>query len=111
MTEVQGVLRAYPGLSCNLFFADAELYGPWDITSDGELPSAQGGGGTDFRPLFDRLDIDPPGGEVPSVCIYMTDGFGDFPSIEPRFPVLWAVVPGGIDEENFPFGEAIRLVD
>ena len=111
MTEVQGVLRAYPGLSCNLFFADAELYGPWDITSDGELPSAQGGGGTDFRPLFDRLEIDPPGGEVPSVCIYMTDGFGDFPAIEPRFPVLWAVVPGGIDEETFPFGEAIRLVD
>ena len=111
MTEVQGVLRAYPGLSCNLFFADAELYGPWEITSDGELPTAQGGGGTDFRPLFARLETDPPGGEAPSVCIYMTDGFGDFPAQEPRFPVLWAVVPGGIDEENFPFGEAIRLVD
>jgi predicted metal-dependent peptidase len=111
MTEVQGVLRAYPGLSCALFFADAELYGPWDITSDVELPSAQGGGGTDFRPLFDRLEVDPPGGEAPSVCIYMTDGFGDFPAIEPRFPVLWAIVPGGLDEDDFPFGEAIRLVD
>jgi predicted metal-dependent peptidase len=111
MTEVQGVLRAYPGLSCALFFADAELYGPYDITSDSELPSAQGGGGTDFRPLFDRLEKDPPGGEPPSVCIYMTDGFGDFPSSEPRFPVLWAIVPGGLDEEGFPFGETIRLID
>ena len=111
MTEVQGVLRAYPGLSCHLFFADAELYGPYDITSDSELPGAQGGGGTDFRPLFDLLESDPPGGEPPSVCIYMTDGFGDFPAIEPRFPVLWAIVPGGLDEQSFPFGEAIRLVD
>ena len=111
MTEVQGVLRAYPGLSCTLFFADAELYGPYDITSDSELPSAQGGGGTDFRPLFEYLEANPPGGEPPSVCIYMTDGFGDFPSDEPRFPVLWAIVPGGLDEESFPFGEAVRLVD
>jgi predicted metal-dependent peptidase len=111
MTEVQGVLRAYPGLSCTLFFADAELYGPFVIASEGELPAAQGGGGTDFRPLFDRLESDPPGGEPPSVCIYMTDGFGDFPATEPRFPVLWAIVPGGLDEESFPFGEAVRLVD
>lgn len=111
MTEVQGVLRSYPGLSCTLFFADADLYGPYDITSDSELPSAQGGGGTDFRPLFDRLEADPPGGEPPSVCIYMTDGFGDFPASEPRFPVLWAIVPGGLDEDGFPFGETIRLID
>jgi predicted metal-dependent peptidase len=111
MTEVQGVLRAYPGLFCTLFFADAELYGPFEITSESELPSALGGGGTDFRPLFDRLEADPPGGEPPSVCIYMTDGFGDFPSSEPRFPVLWAIVPGGLDEESFPFGETVRLVD
>jgi predicted metal-dependent peptidase len=111
MTEVQGVLRAYPGLSCTLFFADAELYGPHHITSDSELPAAQGGGGTDFRPLFAHLETDPPGGEPPSVCIYMTDGFGDFPADEPRFPVLWAIVPGGLDEDSFPFGEAVRLVD
>jgi predicted metal-dependent peptidase len=111
MTEVQGVLRAYPGLSCTLFFADAELYGPYDITSDSELPPAQGGGGTDFRPFFEHLKSDPPGGEPPSVGIYMTDGFGDFPADEPRFPVLWAIVPGGLDEEGFPFGEAVRLVD
>ena len=111
MTEVQGVLRAYPGLSCTLFFADAELYGPYDITSDNEMPAAQGGGGTDFRPLFEVLAVDPPGGEPPTVCIYMTDGYGDFPAAEPRYPVLWAITPGGLDEENFPWGEAVRLVD
>jgi predicted metal-dependent peptidase len=111
MTEVQGILRAYPGLSCTLYFADAELYGPYEITSESEFPPAQGGGGTDFRPLFASLESDPPGGEPPSVCIYMTDGYGDFPPNEPRFPVLWAIVPGGLDEDGFPFGEAMRLVD
>ena len=94
-----------------LFFADAELYGPYDITSDNEMPAAQGGGGTDFRPLFEVLAVDPPGGEPPTVCIYMTDGYGDFPAAEPRYPVLWAITPGGLDEENFPWGEAVRLVD
>jgi predicted metal-dependent peptidase len=43
--------------------------------------------------------------------VYLTDGYGSFPTEEPRVPVLWVVTPGGLADEQFPFGEVVRLVD
>ena len=43
------------------------------------------------------------------VCIYLTDGYGYFPEKEPDLPVLWVVIPGGAEEEYFPFGEITKL--
>ncbi len=60
-----------------------------------------GGGGTDFRPVFDwveRLD-EPPAGVV-----FVTDGAGIFPTSEPECPVLWLVNSPVVA----PFGETVR---
>jgi MoxR-like ATPase len=46
-----------------------------------------------------------------SVCVYLTDGYGDFPAEPPDLPVLWVVTPGGRALETFPFGEAVRLLE
>ncbi|GGN29352.1 vWA domain-containing protein [Deinococcus daejeonensis] len=102
--EVQGVLGAYPHVRATLYYADTEAYGPHDLTPGGEIPPPQGGGGTDFRPIFRLLDE-----HEPDVLIYLTDGYGDFPDAAPRLPTLWVVPPGGLEDEGFPFGEVLRL--
>ena len=107
--EVRGILRAYPHLRCDLYYADAEVYGPHRLTPRSPTPPIQGGGGTDFRPFFARIPQYRPPWE-PSVAIYLTDGFGTFPERAPRCPVLWVVTAGGLDLHRFPFGQAVRLL-
>lgn len=105
--EVSGILRAYPHLGCDLYYADAALYGPFALSDP--LPPPMGGGGTDFRPFFEAVDrTASPFGE--GVCVYLTDGYGAFPPEPPALPVLWVVTPGGLDTDSFPFGEAVRLL-
>jgi predicted metal-dependent peptidase len=107
--EVHAILAAYPLLRCNLYFADAALHGPYPLSAGAALPHPVGGGGTDFRPFFARLErtLDPH--EI-SVAVYLTDGHGDFPERAPAIPALWVVTPGGRDLADFPFGEAVRLI-
>ncbi|KAA0273281.1 MAG: hypothetical protein EDM79_10155 [Chloroflexi bacterium] len=107
--EVRAILRAYPHLRCELYYADAALYGPYPLKPDSQIPAPQGGGGTDFRPFFAQIAAHPfLWGKT--VAIYLTDGIGRFPGQAPRCPVLWVVTPGGLDLDRFPFGEAIRLL-
>jgi predicted metal-dependent peptidase len=107
--EVQAILGAYPHLEAMLYYADAACYGPYELTSDSEIPQPQGGGGTDFRPFFHAIEttLDEPSH---GVCVYMTDGYGTFPRETPALPVLWVLSPGGIGVERVPFGEAVRLI-
>jgi predicted metal-dependent peptidase len=107
-TEVQAALRAYPQVGCELFFADADLYGGFQIKARDKMPNPQGGGGTDFRPFFAHLERQHL--QSDTVAIYLTDGYGSFPQKKPRLPVLWVVVPGGLESDRFPFGTVIRMV-
>lgn len=107
--EVQAILRAYPHLRCELFYADAALHGPYRIGPRAAIPAPVGGGGTDFRPFFQRLEGERRRGRRP-VAIYLTDGYGRFPERPSRCPTLWVVTPGGIDLSRLPFGEGARLV-
>ncbi len=109
VSEVQAILRAYPHLQCDLFYADAALHDPISITPHSALPPPKGGGGTDFRPFFDYLDRHARPHPL-ALAIYLTDGYGNFPARPPSVPVLWVVTPDGRDLREFPFGEAIRLL-
>ncbi len=110
LAELRGILRAYPHVQCDLYYADASVYGPYPLLGDGEIPAPQGGGGTDFRPFFEavsqRLEA-----HVSSVTVYLTDGYGDFPDEALEVPTLWVVTPGGLDADSFPFGEVVKLID
>ena len=104
--ELDAILLAYPGVRCRLWYADAAVYGPWELSGGDELPPPQGGGGTDFTPFFDAVreyTVDE------GVCVYLTDGFGVFPDDPPNRSTLWVVMPGGAPDEAFPFGDVIRL--
>ena len=109
LSEVNGILNSYPYLECELYYADADVYGAYELNSDSELPKPQGGGGTSFVPFFDRIIADWDG-MATGVCVYFTDGYGTFPPNPPELPVLWVVTPGGLDLAEFPFGEAVRLL-
>jgi predicted metal-dependent peptidase len=109
-SEVRGILGAYPHLECDLYYVDRDAYGPYSLTLDSTLPTPQGGGGTSFVPFFDRVQ-ETWDEHARSVCIYLTDGYGEFPAAAPAFPTLWVVTPGGLDLAQFPFGEAVRLID
>ncbi len=108
LSEVQGILNAYPHLKCELYYVDAEAYGPYELNPDSTLPKPQGGGGTLFMPFFEKVAASWDG-HTQAVCVYLTDGYGTFPE-KPPLPVLWVVTPGGLGLEEFPFGEAVRLL-
>ena len=109
--EVVGILRAYPHLEATLYYADAALYGPHPLGPDASrLPPPKGGGGTSFIPFFEAVAREDPGLGAQTVCIYLTDGYGAFPSTVPEPPVLWVVPPGGLAPESFPFGEVVRML-
>ena len=110
MSEVTGILGAYPHLECDLYYVDCEADGPHSLFLNDPLPPPQGGGGTSFVPFFDRVN-ETWDGHTQAVCIYLTDGYGEFPVVAPVLPTLWVVTPGGLDLARFPFGEAVRLID
>jgi predicted metal-dependent peptidase len=110
LSEVRAILYAYPHLRCDLYYADSALHGPFPLTPGGPLPPPIGGGGTSFRPFFERLENERDSWTA-TVAVYLTDGYGDFPAAAPSDPVLWVVTPGGLDVARFPFGEAVRLIE
>lgn len=79
---VQLHVNAYPHLRCELYYADAEAYGPYTLNPDSSLPSPTGGGGTSFVPFFSKVQENWDG-YTQGVCIYLTDGYGSFPEQPP----------------------------
>jgi predicted metal-dependent peptidase len=109
--EVAGVLRAYPHLRADLWYADAGAHGPYPLRSEGPMPQPVGGGGTNFSPFFEAVaKVRREETEARAVAIYLTDGHGAFPQPAPVIDTLWVVTVGGLNLERFPFGEAVRMV-
>ena len=73
---------------------------PWDAM---RLPEeVEGGGGTDFRPVFDWVENE---NRSPNMLVYFTDAEGDFPKSAPSYPVIWLVKGKGV----VPWGERVQL--
>lgn len=108
VSEIQGILLSYPGLKCDLFFADSKLHGPYPLQPGDPAPKPIGGGGTDFRPFFAHAQQHYDDWTA-KVAVYLTDGYGSFPTPAPHLPTLWVVTPRGKSLTTFPFGEAVRV--
>ena len=66
-----------------------------------------GGGGTDFRPVFEDIEKRQI---KPTMLVYFTDTFGDFPENPPPYPVLWVVVETEHTlDPKVPFGSVIVI--
>lgn len=103
INAIKGQMRARVTLhACDARMAEN---GPWiyEAWEEMQLPDdLQGGGGTDFCPAFEWAnDAD----QVPDLLVYFTDAQGNFPSVEPGFPVIWLVK----GKSPVPFGQRIQL--
>ena len=75
-------------------------YEPWE---EFKMPEKiVGGGGTDFRPVFEWVDRQ---GIQPELLLYFTDAEGEFPKEPPPYPVVWLIK----GRELVPWGERIQL--
>ncbi len=76
------------------------LFEPWEAFT---MPAGiYGRGGTRFAPVFEWLD---QAGRRPDLVVYFTDAEGQFPKVEPGFPVLWLVKGRG----KVPWGQRVQL--
>jgi predicted metal-dependent peptidase len=111
LSEIRGILGSYPHIRCQLFFADWDLYGPYELAKDTAVPTPEGGGGTTFVPFFEWLAEHPSErAHIERLAVYLTDGYGEFPEEPPEEPVLWVVTGDGLESDGFPFGEVARLL-
>jgi len=101
--EVSSIMQSYPNYEIDLITADAKIQSH-KVFLPGELLEYEvsGGGGTDFRPVFEYIDnyID-----YPSLLLYFTDGKGTFPQCGPPYDLLW-LMP---EKTEVPFGEVLIL--
>lgn len=103
VNAIKGYLRArITLLLCDAALASnaPKVFEYWeDFSMSVELT---GGGGTDFRPVFEYLERqDMP----PDVLLYFTDGKGAFPPLAPPWTTLWLVKGSA----TVPFGQRIQL--
>jgi len=106
LTEIDA-LKAQVRADITLHACDDKLdaAGPWHYAmwEAMQLPAEiSGGGGTDFRPLFDWIEREHLS---PDLLVYFTDAEGQFPAREPSFPVVWLVK----GKAPTPFGDRIQL--
>ena len=68
----------------------------------------KGRGGTDFRPVFELIaqEVSTPS----PILIFATDGYGEFPKLNPCYPCVWVLTPRGVQKQQIPFGTVVRLM-
>jgi predicted metal-dependent peptidase len=106
--ECQGILSMHGRSRVHVVSCDAEVHTWETLESSDDWPTIepQGGGGTDFRPVFDEVEDK---NIQPSVIVFLTDGYGTAPSDDPGYPVLWVLTPDG--EIPCDWGRTIKMLD
>ena len=103
VSALKGQMRARVTLlACDSSLSDGApwVFEPWEeFRCPAEI---RGGGGTDFRPVFEWLDEQ---GQRPELLVYFTDAQGRFPEHEPNYPVIWLVK----GRESVPWGQRVQL--
>ncbi|NDV18650.1 hypothetical protein GO013_04350 [Pseudodesulfovibrio sp. JC047] len=104
--EVSGILDAFD-TTVHIVYCDAHVAGS-ETFDRADLPlklSPKGGGGTDYRPVFQWIE---QRGMDPACLVFLTDlECLKYPDHEPDYPVLWACIGrGGVVP---PFGERLEI--
>ncbi len=103
--EIDQILHAFGRYEVRLLQCDATIHSDDRYDDARPMPARlgfAGGGGTDFRPVFTRLAVEPP-----VALVYLTDGFGVAPVESPAYPVLWGLTEDGVAPAGW--GSALRL--
>jgi predicted metal-dependent peptidase len=101
LSEIYSMFKQYNSIELYLLSFDAEICNDKVIYNESELMDFQflGGGGTDFRPVFKRLEEENYNG-----LVMFSDGYGTFPE-ETDINTLWIMTSDVIA----PIGETIKF--
>lgn len=107
--EMHGMLEDLNPSSVVIIQCDAAVHDVDEIEEFNELDAVrrrgtQGGGGTDFKPVFEKI---AELGLEPDALIYLTDMYGSFPAVAPSYPVIWGSTTKSVT--SAPFGEVIYV--
>lgn len=108
VSEVLGIIKAYDNVKLTVLSCDAEVHTVTEVTCEEDVASLKlaGGGGTDFRPVFEWIGDNKPSMKL---LVFFTDGYGTFPDDAPQTKVLWCISKGGLELDKIPFGESVTL--
>lgn len=102
--EFKSIMQNFPSIAIELILADAKVQGHYSFQGGDDLKfSLKGGGGTDYRPVFEYIEANLP---MSSMLLYFTDGEGIFPKIPPPYEVLWAL---STNKTRIPFGRPLVI--
>lgn len=104
---INGILRQTRPETVHVVYCDAEVANTqvfkaedYPLTSKKMKPA--GGGGTDFRPVFEYVKEKRIN---PCALLYLTDMYGSFPDKAPNYPVIWCAT----SEKKAPFGKTLEI--
>lgn len=105
LSEVNGILKQLSPMNTILVPFDTEPKYPTEFPAGETIEThgsykLYGGGGTDFRCVFNYLADKPC-----DALIMLTDLQGDFPDTQPRYPVLWVSTEA---DQTAPFGTVVH---
>jgi predicted metal-dependent peptidase len=108
LIEVRGILQSV-GADVDFIACDSKVHAARKVASMNDvIASLKGGGGTDFRPVFEALEKLSP---RPKVFVFATDGYGPAPEAPPfGVRVIWLLIGKGAPKPA-EWGDAIWLDD
>lgn len=87
---------------CDAVVANTQVLTTRDLPLKAAKFQPKGGGGTDFRPVFDYVKDKKLN---PVALIYLTDMYGTFPDKAPSYPTIWCAT----SNNKGPFGKTLEL--
>jgi len=104
IAEFKFIMQNFPSVAIELLIADAKVHAHHTFMGGDDIDFVlKGGGGTDYRPVFDYVEQNLP---MSSMLLYFTDGDGIFPRISPAYEVLWALSQ---NKNKVPFGRKVQI--
>jgi predicted metal-dependent peptidase len=103
IAEIESLMLNFPNYRLEVLVCDAKVQSHATFVGGDVLEvELKGGGGTDFRPVFDYIDANLPDTQL---LLYFTDLQGRFPPGEPLYEIVW-IVP---ETAEAPFGRVIPI--
>ena len=101
VAELEEIRKQF-GCSIYLMDCDAAVHqGRWLDATESVPTKYEGGGGTDFRPVFTHLEDNRVSVDV---VVYITDGYGEFGE-QPSMDVIWVMTTS----QKPPYGECVQI--
>lgn len=103
--NVAGMIDDLKPRELYLIACDAQVHSFDQLGNAMDLASykLKGGGGTDFRPVFDEIE---KRGLKPDALIFLTDGLGTFPEHAPDWHTIWGSI---YEPARYPWGDVVQV--